>query len=168
MIHKPKKTTIMKNQINYIALLAMVCMATLVSCKKDEPVVSTALSQEALVGTWQITISQGTEWEKGKGIITPKANEPSLLNATLKFIGSEVTVTSATGTVFVTTGFTIDAAKSTATITGVGLFNIKNYVGGKSMDWEQREPLDTDYEAKSTSGGTRFLYFQKFWTMQKK
>jgi hypothetical protein len=36
------------------------------------------------------------------------------------------------------------------------------------MNMEQREPLDTDYESRPDgSGGTKLLYFQKFWTATK-
>jgi hypothetical protein len=154
----------MKIQIKFISLVIIVCLAALTSCKKDEPVVSTALSQNALQGTWLITISQGTEWEKNVGIITPKADAPSSLNSTLKFTGSECTGTDAAGKAFGPLGFTVDAANLTVTLTGVGLFNIKNYVAGKSMNMEQREP-NTDSDYTLNSGNGKHLYFQKFWTM---
>ena len=162
-----QKTINMKKPINYITLIAIVWLTALSSCKKDEPAVSTALSQDALQGTWLITKSEGTEWEKTKGIVTPKANDPSGLNATLKFKGTECTYTDTAGK-FGSFGFTVDAANSTVTLTGVGLFNVKNYVAGKSMSMEQREPLDTDYESRPDgSGGSKLLYFQKFWTTTK-
>lgn len=155
----------MKKQIKLISFLGILCIAALTSCKKDEPVVSTALSQDALQGTWLITISQGTEWEKTLGIVTPKANEPDLLNGTLKFIGSQVEIKTGTGVLKGSAAFTVDAVKLTITITDIGLFNIKNYVAGKSMNMEQREPnpsVASDY--KFNSGGNNYLYFQKFWT----
>lgn len=155
-------------QINFITLLVIVCLTAVTSCKKDEPVVASGISQDALQGTWLITISQGTEWEKTLGIITPKANEPDLLNGTLKFIGSQVEIKTGAGILKGSAAFTVDAAKSTITITDIGLFNIKNYVAGKSMSMEQREPnpsVASDY--KFNSQGNNYLYFQKFWTTTK-
>lgn len=122
------------------------------------------LSNEALKGTWKITVAQGTEWEKGKGIVTPKASSPDDVGRTLTFLlPSEVQIKESNGTSVGNTGFVLDVANSTLTITGVGLFNIKNFVAGKSMEMEQREPIDSDY--RDVSG--KLLYFQKFWTLQK-
>ena len=155
----------MKRQIKFISLLFIVCLIALNSCKKEDIVslLPTVLSQDALQGTWLITISQGTEWEKTLGIVTPKANEPDLLNGTLKFIGNEVQIRTGAGILKGAAGFTVDAVNSTMTITGIGLFNVKNYVAGKSMNLEQREP-NTDSDYKFNSQGNNNLYFQKFWT----
>jgi hypothetical protein len=159
----------MKKSINYIALLAIVWLTALTSCKKEDIVslVPNVLSADAIQGTWKITISQGTEWEKTLGIVTPKANEPDLLNGTLKFIPpSEVQIRTSNGTLMGATGFTVDALDLTIEIDGIGLFNVKNYVAGKSMNLEQVEPTkDSDY--KFNSQGNNYLYFQKFWTTVK-
>ena len=92
------------------------------------------------------------------------AAEPSVLNAKLVIVGTEATLTAADGTVFCSFPIAVDAAGMTVTLDGVGLFNVSEYLGGISMQWIQREPIATDYE-ENNSG--QFLYFQKYWTMQK-
>ena len=147
---------------NVLLIITSLSMLLLGNCAEDE---STAgLSQNSLQGTWTITVSEGTEWKKDVGIITPRADDPETLNATFVFTGNTFTATAEDESPFGTFTFTIDEENSTITVDDLGFFNVKDFVAGTSMKWEQREPLETDYEERD---GGQFLYYQKFWSFEK-
>lgn len=146
-------------------MLMLISIVGLVSCKKDDPV-SVAFSLSAISGSWIINPSEGTEWEEGVGIITPRAPEPDLLNATLKITGTEVEVKDSGGTSFGSFPISVNESDMEVTITGVGTFEVKNYIGNVSMTWNQKEPKDhSDFEEKNPG---QFLAFQKFWGLTRK
>lgn len=158
----------MRKSLSSVALLIALSITWLSSCKKDDPaaIVPAAFSLTGIAGTWIINPSEGTEWEEGVGIITPKAAEPDLLNGTIEIIGTEVKVKDSGGTLLGAFPISADATNMKVTITGVGTFNVSSYVSGVSMYWAQKEPTEhSEYEENNPG---QFLYFQKFWTLTKK
>jgi hypothetical protein len=153
--------------IRFIALLFVASLLS-TSCKKDDPApaaTTTTLSLETLEGDWVLSTGEGTEWEEGVGIITPRAADASAVGLKFRFEDDVLTVYDISGTVmFGPANFTLDA--TTGIIdggpgsTGLGVFTIKNF-GAKSMEWDQREPIAADYEAQAGCGCN--LAFQKFW-----
>jgi hypothetical protein len=143
----------------------------LCACKKDEAPAPAGLSSTSLQGTWAIATSQGTEWKKGVGIITPKAAAADMIGYKIVIAGSTLTVKDISGAViYGPDSFTLNESAKTILIgangnTGLGLFNISNFVAGATMSWDQRDPIDADYTPKSSCSCE--LYFQKFWTMTK-
>lgn len=142
------------------------------SCKKEDAApVATGLTLTTLQGTWAIATSQGTEWKKGTGIVTPRADDPSMIGLKFVISATQVTVKDIFGTVmYGPESFTFNETDKTILIgadgnTGLGLFNIADFVAGTSMSWNQREPIDADYSFQA--GCACELYFQKFWTFAK-
>lgn len=162
----------MKTQMKYVGF-AFVAFALLVlsSCKKDETPAPTGLSASTIQGNWAITTSEGTEWKKGEGIITPRAAAPDMIGLKLEITATTITIKDISGTAMgppIT--YTLDVTAKTILIgadgnTGLGLFNISNFVTSTSMAWDQRDPIDADYTFKADC--TCELYFQKFWTLAK-
>ncbi len=146
-------------------------MLGLGSCKKDETPAPAGLTATTIQGNWAISTSEGTEWKKGVGIITPRAAAPDMIGLKLEITATTVTVKDISGTVmFGPITYTLDVTAKTILIgdngnTGLGLFAISNFVTSTSMAWDQREPIDADYEFKADC--TCELYFQKFWTLAK-
>lgn len=140
------------------------------ACKKEEAAPA-GLSSTTIQGSWAITSGEGTEWRKGDGIITPRANDPSLVGYKLVFEDNMMSVKDIMGNVvFGPSTWNLDDASGTILIgtdgsNGLGFFTIKNFVAGTSMDWDQRDPIDDDYSYKVDCDC--FLYFQKFLKMSK-
>jgi hypothetical protein len=156
------KTYHMKLQIRILAITFCTSILLFSNCTEDEP--TAGLSQNSLQGTWTVTVSEGTEWKQGVGVITPRADDPETLNATFVFNGNSFTATAEGGSSFGTFTFSVDDENSTIMVDDLGFFNVKDFVAGTSMKWEQREPLETDYEERD---GGQFLYYQKFWSFEK-
>lgn len=122
------------------------------------------ITPESLVGTWLLISSEGTEWEKDDGIITPRAAEPSTLNAVLTITATTVHIVSASDEEFGTFNYTITDGEMVH-LEGIGDFTISDFTG-TGMQWDQRDPSeDADYEYNEE--GDNYLYFQKFWTLEK-
>jgi hypothetical protein len=162
----------MKTHIDNRWFVLLTGAALLLSaCKKDDAPAPAGLSNTTVQGTWAIATSEGTEWKKGTGIITPRAAATDMIGYKAVISGSTITFKDISGTViFGPESFTLDASAKTILIgananTGLGLFNIPNFVAGATMSWDQREPVDADYAPKSSCSCD--LYFQKFWTMTK-
>lgn len=138
------------------------------SCKKDDPApAATGLTQANLQGNWAIASGEGTEWQEGVGIITPRAADPSLVGYKLEISAATITVKDISGTVvFGPIAYTLNTTTGLITagnaVSGLGVYTIKNFVAGASMEWEQREPIAEDYEAQAGCGCN--LSFQKFFT----
>jgi hypothetical protein len=161
-----QKNIKMKRAISYITVLTLVSITVLLSCKKDDPAPAVTFSQAALAGTWIINPSEGTEWQEGVGIVTPRAAEPDLLNATLEFVGTQVNIKDSGGVSFGTAAVTVNATDMEITLDGVGTFEVKNFIAGVSMTMNQKEPsVHSDYEENNPG---QFLAFQKFWGLTKK
>jgi hypothetical protein len=143
------------------------------SCKKDENI-STELTAASIQGDWEITVAEGTEWEKEAlestaFISNPKSADPYMFGLILTI--NATTVTAKMGSdVLGTFDYTLDVNESTILIgengnTGVGFFTIGNFTGS-GMKMDQREPINDDF--RYNEGGDNYLYFQKFWTLKKK
>lgn len=156
-----------------IRIIALLFAASVLStsCKKDDPAppaATTTLSLETLEGDWVLSTGEGTEWEEGVGIITPRAADGSLVGYKFRFEDDVLTVYDISGTViFGPINFTLTVTNATTGTfaagngaTGLGVYTIKNF-GTKSMEWDQREPIAEDYEAQAGCGCN--LAFQKFW-----
>lgn len=163
----------MKAPHNYLWFVFLAVTTLLLSaCKKEDATVTPAgLSNTTVQGTWVIATSEGTEWKKGAGISTPRAAAADMIGLKIVLSGSTITVKDISGAVkYGPDSFTLDASAKTISIgpnanTGLGLFNIPNFVAGASMSWDQREPIDADYAPKASCSCD--LYFQKFWTLTK-
>lgn len=169
-IHQIQHT--MKTRFDYRWLVLMTGAALVFnSCKKDETVAPAGLASSTIQGTWAIATSEGTEWKKGVGIFTPRAAATDMIGYKIVLSGTMITVKDISGAViYGPVSFTLNESAKTITIgananTGLGLFNIPNFVAGATMSWDQREPVDADYTPKSSCSCE--LYFQKFWTMTK-
>ncbi len=146
-----------------IGLMAIQLLS--ISCKKDDPAPTTSLSTSTLEGNWVVSSGEGTEWKEGSGVITPRAADPTLVGYKFTITGTTITVKDITGaTVLGPIAYTLDAATGVITAgngaSGLGVYTIKNFVAGATMDWDQREPIAEDYEPQSGCGCN--LAFQKF------
>jgi hypothetical protein len=146
-------------------LLLVATVLTSISCKKDDPAPATGLSLSALQGDWAVTSGEGTEWEEGVGIVTPRADDPSLVGYKFSITSTTITVKDITGTtVLGSVAYTLDPTTGVISAgngaSGLGVYTIKNFVAGATMDWDQREPIAEDYEPQSGCGCN--LAFQKF------
>lgn len=118
-----------------------------------------------LEGSWAITSGEGTEWREGVGIVTPRATDNSLVGYKIVIAGDQISVKDVSGTV-VLGPMTFTLTASTGVInagnsaSGLGVYTIKNFVAGASMEWDQREPIAEDY--KPQAGCSCNLSFQKF------
>lgn len=155
--------------LRWIVILTFITL--LGSCKKDETTTPAGLTSNNLQGSWAIVTSEGTEWKKDTGIITPRADDPSLIGYKIVFTDNMVSVKDITGAViFGPSTWNLNETDKTISIgtdaaNGLGMFTIKNFIAGTSMAWDQRNPVDDDYEYKVDCDC--FLYFQKFWTLSK-
>jgi hypothetical protein len=155
----------MKSQLRLIPFTFIGLMIGLGACQKEEAKPA-GLTSNNLQGSWAITSGEGTEWQKDVGIITPRADDPSLIGYKMEFSGNMMSVKDISGTViFGPSTWNLDETAGTILIgtdaaNGLGFFTIKNFVAGASMDWDQRNPVDDDYEYKLDCDC--FLYFQKF------
>jgi hypothetical protein len=155
----------MKRLFHLIPLSFIGLVILLNGCNKDEAKPA-GLTSNNLQGSWAITSGEGTEWQKDVGIITPRAADLSLIGYKVEFSGNMMSVKDISGTVvFGPSTWNLDETAGTISIgtdavNGLGFFTIKNFVAGASMDWDQRNPVDDDYEYKVDCDC--FLYFQKF------
>lgn len=144
-----------------LILIILVCF----SCKKDDAPAPAGLSLATLEGSWAITSGEGTEWQEGVGIITPRAVDNSLVGYKIQVDGDVLTVKDISGNV-VLGPITITLNTSTGVINagnavdGLGVYTIKNFVAGATMEWDQRDPIAEDYEPQAGCGCN--LSFQKF------
>lgn len=150
-----------------IIVIALLFGANLLStsCKKDDPTPAAGLSMATLEGSWAISSGEGTEWEEGVGIITPRAADGSLVGLKIVIEDDMISVKDISGTVLLgPISFTLNTTTGVITAgngaTGLGVYTIKNFVAGASMEWDQREPIAEDYEAEAGCGCN--LAFQKF------
>lgn len=150
-----------------IRFIAILLVAVLVSgsCSKDDPAPAAGLSVATLEGSWAITSSEGTEWQEGVGIITPRAPDNSIVGYAVIFAGNMVSVEDVSGNVLLgPIAFTLNTTTGVITAgngaSGLGVYTIKNFVAGASMEWDQREPIAEDYEPEAGCGCN--LSFQKF------
>lgn len=155
----------MKNALP-LRLLTIACLLLLLNACKEEESKPAGLSSTTIQGSWAISSGEGTEWKKGVGIITPRANDPSLVGYKMEFTDNMMSVKDVSGTIiFGPSTWNLDETAGTISIgtdavNGLGFFTIKNFVAGTSMEWDQRDPVDDDYEYKVDCDC--FLYFQKF------
>jgi len=162
----------MKARLGILVMLAGVSMM-FGSCKKEDPAPSNTLTASSLQGTWAVANAEGTEWQKGTGVVTPRASDPGTIGLKLTITGSQITIKDITGAVvYGPATFTFNETDKTILIgangnTGLGLFNIADFVSGPAgtMTWNQREPIDADYRPEAGCGCE--LYFQKFWALVK-
>ncbi len=150
--------------IRLMTLLSAVSLVS-ISCKKDDPAPVAGLSQTALQGSWAIASGEGTEWEEGVGIVTPRAVDPSLVGYKIVIDGSMISVKDISGAVVLgPIAFTLDTSTGVITAgnaaSGLGVYTIKNFVAGATMEWDQREPIAEDFEPQVGCGCN--LSFQKF------
>lgn len=153
-----------------IRIVAVLLAASLLStsCKKDEPApAATGLTQANLQGNWAVASGEGTEWQEGVGIITPRAADPSLVGYKLEIAATTITVKDISGAVVLgpityTLNTTTGLLTAGNAVSGLGVYTIKNFVAGTSMQWDQREPIAEDYELQA--GCSCNLSFQKFFT----
>ncbi len=161
----PINTKMKALSIRFITILVGIILLS-VSCKKDDPAPAATL-QTKIQGNWAIATSEGTEWQEGVGIITPRAPEPSLVGSKLMIEDNMFTVKDISGTTLLgPIAFTLDETESEITIPGLGTFDIEDLVVNTSMNWEQHEPKSpSDYEPQAGCGCN--LFFQKFWSLAK-
>lgn len=151
------------NKILCVAIVLVLVNVT--SCKKEDAApVAPAFTLAAIAGTWVINPSQAVEWVLGLAT-SSKANEPTLLNATLKIVGTEVQVKDSSGASMGSFPISVNESGMTVTIIGVGTFDVKNYVGNVSMTWEQQDPSGAS-EYEEVAPGV-FVFNQKFWGLTK-
>jgi hypothetical protein len=159
-LHFNKKNSMMKKII--LSIIVFGAIIFLAGCGDDGEPKSTTLAD--LGGSWTITEAFGTEWQKGVGIVTPKAADPGTVNSII-VIGINPTVFQFYNPLFAGTGITLSGDKVTIAVgSDVLEFTLKNKTA-TSMQWDQREP-NTDSDYRENNPG-QFLYFQKFWTLQK-
>jgi hypothetical protein len=162
---------IMKNLFTKAATLLIAVAVLSTSCKKDDPApAATGLTLQTLEGNWAVTSGEGTEWEEGVGIITPRAADPSLVGYKFSITSSAITVKDISGaTVLGPIAYTLNTSTGVLSAgngaTGLGVFTIKNFVAGATMEWDQRDPIAEDYEPQAGCGCN--LSFQKFWKFAK-
>lgn len=156
-----------------VYLISLTCFAAAIfaSCSKEEAKPA-GLNSTTIQGSWLIvTGSEAAEWQKDVGIITPRAAFTELNGYKLSFSGNMMSVLDPPGNVVFgpstwnlndATGF-IEIGTDAAN--GLGGFTIKNFVAGISMEWDQRDPVEADYEYKLDCDC--FLYYQKFLKLTK-
>ena len=146
-----------------LSIIVLVAITFFAGCGDDDEPKATTLAD--LGGSWTITEASGTEWQKGVGIVTPKAADPGTVN-NIVVIGLNPTVFQYYNPLLVGTGtIALSGDKVTVTVgSDVLEFTLKNKTA-TSMQWDQREP-NTDSDYRENNPG-QFLYFQKFWTLQK-
>lgn len=140
------------------------------SCKKDDPAPAAGLSAATLEGNWAVTSGEGTEWQEGVGIITPRASDPSLVGYKFVITGSTISVQDISGTVVLgPIAYTLNTTTGVITAgngaSGLGVYTIKNFVAGATMEWDQRDPIAEDFEPQA--GCACNLAFQKFFKFAK-
>lgn len=156
----------MSKHLHLRMLLLGLVVALCFSCKKDDPApTAQPLSMATLEGSWAITSAEATEWKEGAGIITPRAADNSFVGYKLVIAGDQITIKDVSGTVLLgpitftlnTSTGVINAGNSAS---GLGVYTVKNFVAGASMDWDQREPIAEDFQAQA--GCSCNLSYQKF------
>jgi hypothetical protein len=174
-LYETNTNKIMKNTFLRIVVFVVTgAVCSLSSCSKSDPAPAApeVLSASTIQGNWTVTTAEGTEWKKGTGISTPRANDPGTLGIILTISATSV-IAKQGSNVLGTFTYTLDVAKSTILIgpdgnNGVGFFTISAFVAGKGMKMDAREPIDADYSLKTGAGTCNCsLYFQKFWTLTK-
>ena len=156
-----------------VVYLMLAGFVLLESCKKEEAAApSNVLSAATIQGTWEVVAAQGIEWRKGVGVTTPIAQDLESTGLVINIGPTSATITKGTDTF--TFSYTLDVADTTIFFppdanTGLGLFTIKDFglnSGTYSMSWDQREPVDADYELRTGPGTCDCeLYYQKFWRL---
>ena len=136
----------------YVMLAAFVLLE---SCKKEETTApSNVLSATTIQGTWKVTVAEGTEWENGVGVTTPRAADPGTVDLVFNIGPTSAIITKGTDTF--TFSYTLTVVDATIFFppeanTGLGLFAIKDF-DTTSMNWEQRDLIAADNEMRTGPG----------------